>query len=63
MIFSKEESEHLLNELKRANHAIDNAIAMLSHMQSNKLSKATTDEDLSEYRTLKEAISQLKSVA
>ena len=63
MILEKAEAEHLLNELKRANHAIDNVIAILSHIQSSKLSKATTDEDLSEYRTLKEAISQLKSVA
>jgi len=63
MILDKEDAEHLLHELKRANHAIDKVIAILSHVQSTKLSKATTDEDLLEYRTLKEALSELKSVA
>lgn len=63
MILEPEVVEHLLNELKRANSIINGVVSTLVNIQSKKLSRATTDEDLEEYRTIKEIVSNLKSVA
>lgn len=63
MILSKEEVEHLLGELKRANDIVNGVIDVLRKVQSNKLNKAATEEDLQEYRTIKQVVESLKSVA
>ena len=63
MILSKEEVEHLLGELKRANDIANGVIDVLRKVQSNKLNKAATEEDLQEYRTIKQVVESLKSVA
>lgn len=63
MILSKEEVEHLLDELKCANDIVNGVIDVLRKVQSNKLNKAATEEDLQEYRTIKQVVESLKSVA
>lgn len=63
MILEPEVVEHLLSELKRANSIINGVVSTLVKIQSKKLSRAATDEDLEEYRTIKEIVSNLKSVA
>ena len=63
MILSKEEVEHLLGELKRANDIVNGVIDVLRKVQSNKLNKAATEEDLQEYRTIKQVVESLKRVA
>ena len=63
MILEPEVVEHLLNELKRANSIINGVVSTLVKIQSKKLSRAATDEDLEEYRVIKELVSNLKSVA
>lgn len=63
MILSKEEVEHLLDELKRVNDIVNGVIDVLRKVQSNKLNKAATEEDLQEYRTIKQVVESLKSVA
>lgn len=63
MTLSKEEVEHMLSELKRANAIVSGVIDILRKVQSSKLDKAATEEDLQEYRTIKQVVESLKSVA
>ena len=63
MTITQEQAEHLLSELKRANDIIQGVISILVDVQSKKLSKTVTEDDLQEYRTIKQAVEHLKSVA
>lgn len=63
MTLTEEQVEHLLSELKRANGMIQGVISILVGIQSQKLNKAATEDDLQEYRTIKQVVENLKSVA
>lgn len=63
MTLTQEQAEHMLSELKRANDIIQGVISVLVDVQSKKLGKTVAEDDLQEYRTIKQVVEYLKSVA
>lgn len=55
--------DQIVQELKTINEKIETAIVDLRLIQEKKLKKTITDEDLKEFRSIKEVIAQLESVA
>lgn len=55
--------EEMVNDLKNINQVIDGVIVQLKSLQEKKLNGTVTEQELSEYRTIKEVVHALQSVA
>lgn len=53
----------IVDELKEVNKVIDGVIVQLKSLQEKKLNGTVTEQELSEYRTIKEVVNALQSVA
>ena len=55
--------EEMVNDLKNINQVIDGVIVQLKSLQEKKINGTVTEQELSEYRTIKEVVHALQSVA
>lgn len=53
----------IVDELKEVNQVIDGVIVQLKSLQEKKINGTVTEQELSEYRTIKEVVHALQSVA